>query len=193
MTDGVAVVSYDCNSLRLLKGCHVEGTYAFGATVRKEQVIKLVDAEAVRANLPFGGRVLAKDLSAELSRGSTLDLGMMLVGRHRTTFKHVRNEKLRGGGACAGATHLIRGAHVGAFAMDVGTRAEVAVTAMIEARSRSSMLATYRDGDLAACRRSTPDDTKAQPGCASILRVELIALGAGPGKQEGRAGRRPRR
>ena len=52
MQDGVAVVAYDCNSLRLLRSCRVDGGYAFLGTSKKEELVRLNDADEVKTNLP---------------------------------------------------------------------------------------------------------------------------------------------
>src|SRR5262249_10720227 len=40
MHDGVAVVAYSCQGLRLLKDCHIEGSYGFLGMTRREQVVR---------------------------------------------------------------------------------------------------------------------------------------------------------
>src|SRR5690242_3297186 len=43
MRDGVALVAYDCKTLRLLRGCSVDGSYGFMSVSRKEEVVQLTD------------------------------------------------------------------------------------------------------------------------------------------------------
>src|SRR4051794_10082769 len=53
MRQGVAVVSYDCKHIRLLKDCSLEGSYGFMGITTKEQLVRLADADEIRANLPL--------------------------------------------------------------------------------------------------------------------------------------------
>ena len=70
-----------------------------------------MSTDEVQANLPLSGG----SIGGGLQRGSTLDIAMMLVGKKRTTKDGVTKEDLQG--SCDGATHYVRGAMVGAFAM----------------------------------------------------------------------------
>lgn len=62
MKDGVALVHYDCKTIRLVRGCRIEGGYGFMATTTKEEVVRLVNADEVRANLPLSGPKLGVEL-----------------------------------------------------------------------------------------------------------------------------------
>src|SRR5215213_7364447 len=53
MKQGVAVVHYDCKSVKLLPDCHVEGGYSFLGITKKEQVISIENADQAQANLPL--------------------------------------------------------------------------------------------------------------------------------------------
>jgi TPR repeat protein len=175
MHDGVAVVSYDCHTLRLLQGCSVDGDYGFMPVSRKAEVVQLDDASELRANLPAG--VLAAQLSADVNTGSSLEIAMILVGKRRTTVRAVASEILRGGSACAGATHFIRGAHVGAFALGLSTKGttRAAASVFLEAEGRSSKVGEYRDGQPETCTQVV--DNQPSPTCSALLRLELVGIG----------------
>ena len=81
MKGGLAVVSYDCKSLKVLNGCKVEGTYEFAGVSRKEQVVQMTSADELAANLPLS---VAK-LSAEMQRGKSIDLAIVMVGKRSAT------------------------------------------------------------------------------------------------------------
>lgn len=179
MNDGVAVVRYECGTLRLLRDCSLSGSYRFFATSKQEQVIQLVDSDELSANLPVLGSVLAKDLSASLARGSTVDLAMVLVGKQRTTVSSARRSELSGGTACDGATHFVRGAFVGAFAFGNGTRGEVGTVAgVVSAKSQSSKLSELRGGETAKCASLPRGSAAPHDDCSALLRLELVALGS---------------
>ncbi len=177
MNDGVAVLAYDCHSLRLLKGCHIDSTYGFMAFSKKEETIRFENADEVAANLPAFGIPLLQGLKGELKGDSTLDLAMVLIGKKRTTVREAGREKLLGGSACEGATHFARGAFVGAFAMGTGTKGGASLgTGLFSGRSSSSKLASYRDGDPGSCQQMTSGAASAPDACNALLRLELVAL-----------------
>ncbi|MCA9701145.1 MAG: sel1 repeat family protein, partial [Myxococcales bacterium] len=86
-------------------------------------------------------------------------------------------------GDCEGATHFVRSAIVGAFAVGTGTRghagtvAEVFKIGEVGGTSTSEQQSLNRDGDLLACQAANPKDEAPPPQCQSLLRVELVAIG----------------
>lgn len=176
MKDGVIAVKYDCSGLRLIKDCRASGGYGFKGATTKEQVISLESADEVRANLPSIGGALAVDLSAEMKSGATLDVGLAMVGKLKSTRLAVGSEDLEG--SCKDATHFVRGATLGAFAMAQGTKGEVKAAARIfDAGGSTSSLARrkvqQKDGDVKACRSSSSRATEPPEQCAALLRLEL--------------------
>ena len=125
MKDGVAVVAYDCEGIRLLSDCKLEGDYGYIGMKRKEQVLQLTSSDELQANLPLTG----SQLGVDLERGSSLDVAMIMVGKRRSTWVGPTSGDLKG--ECAGATHYVRGATVGAFALASGSRANVRASAQI--------------------------------------------------------------
>ena len=175
MKDGVAVMAYSCKGMKLLADCKIEGDYGFIGMTRKEQVVRLADADEVAANLPFSGG----KIGGELQRGSTLDIAMMIVGKKRTTWAAPTKEDLKG--SCDGATHFVRGAIVGAFAMGTGTDAKERAAAEIfgagaSAGSSSSKQTQNRDGDISDCAKAAPDADKAPPQCGAPIRLVLAPI-----------------
>lgn len=175
MRKGVAVVRYDCEALRLLPDCRADGDYGFVGVTRKEQVISLNDADEAKANLPLNGG----SLGASLGRGSALDIALVMVGKNTASSLRVARSGLRG--RCEGATHFVRAANVGAFAMKTRTSGEAAAAAAIfglggAASSSSAKSVDNKDGDVSACQRADVDAPKAPSGCAAPLRVQLLAL-----------------
>ena len=178
MHDGVAIVAYDCHSLRLLNGCRIDSTYGFMAFSKKEEDVRFENADEVTANLPAFGLTLLKGLSGELTRDSTLDLAMILVGKKRTTVREAGRELLLGGTACNGATHFVRGAFVGAFAMGTGTKGGINLgAALFKAGSNSTKVSKYRDGESEKCEQVKSDSPSAPDNCDALVRLELVALG----------------
>ena len=190
LKQGVVVVKYDCRSLAILPDCELAGDYGYLGMSRKEKVVSLSSADEIKANLPVSGIKFLADLEAGLTRGQSLNVAMVMVGKRTTARKLAATDELDGD--CAGATHFIRDATVGAFAMEAGSSAEVTTAASIFGRgasgaSKSSEKVASRDGELEACQAATPD-SKAPPGqCQSILRLRLKAIAAAEGAAADRA------
>jgi TPR repeat protein len=179
MKENVAIVSYSCKGFKLLKDCKVDGNYGFLGMSRKEQVVKLNNADEVKANLPLGGIGIAGNISAEMARGSTLDVAMIMVGKVKTTWAKVQADELKG--ECDGATHFVKGAMVGAFVMQTGTKGQVKSAAQMFGASASGASTSEKnvqnkDGDIADCAKATPDDKKAPSQCQAFIRLELKGI-----------------
>lgn len=180
MRQGIVVVAYDCTGFHVLHDCHVDGSYAFIGVTPKEEVIRLADADEVRANLPLTGASLAGHIGGSVGRGTTLDLALMISGEQRAANQTASKEALRG--ACSGATHIVRGATVGAFAMTTGSSAHVAAAADVfgagvGSDSASSKSVLNRDGDPDDCRSGHLTDPTPPERCGAPLRLHLAVLG----------------
>jgi len=179
MSEGLAVVSYDCHRLELLADCRVEGSYGFKGVVLKQQLIRLADADEIKLNLPLSGASLVAQLDAELARGTTLDLATALVGNLTSTRFALASSELSG--QCDGATHFVRSANVGAFVMQAGNRANMASAAALfgagtQGGSSSSRVSRVEDGRLAACEESDQSQTTAPKNCAALIRLNLVPI-----------------
>src|SRR4029079_6078208 len=96
---------------------------AYAGVTPKEDVVKLSRRDEVAANLPVAG---AK-LSAGLERGKSIDIARVRLGRRRSPRREVIQADLDG--ECGGATHVVRGAYIGAFALSSGSAGEVRAAA----------------------------------------------------------------
>lgn len=175
MKEGVAVVGYSCEGIKLLKECHIEGNYGYMGMTRKEQVVRLNNSDEVRANLPLSG----VKLSAELKRGSSLDVAMVMVGKQKTTWSEPTKTDLKG--KCDGATHFVRGATVGAFVMETNTSGEAKAAAAFFGAETAGASASKRqvqnkDGDLGACKSATSSATNAPDQCGAPVRLLLVPI-----------------
>jgi hypothetical protein len=177
MKEGVAIVAYDCKSIKVLEGCSLEGKYGFLGMTRKEEVVQLANADEVSANLPLSG----VKLGGEMQRGSTLDIALVMVGKKKTTWDAPTKEDLKG--TCTGATHFVRGATVGAFAMGTGTQGKVRASAELfgagtQAASSSQKSVQNKDGDVGDCQKASPDSDKAPSQCGAPIRLMLQPIAA---------------
>lgn len=179
MSQGIAVMAYDCRKMELLPDCAVDGSYGFKGVVLKQQVIRLQDEDEIRANLPFSGGVLAAQLKGDLERGASLDLATALVGNMTGSKLTVAQAELKG--RCKGATHFVRGANVGAFVMQAGEKAQVASAAALfgasaSAGSNSSRTARVEDGSVESCKEASADSVSPPRNCGAIVRVHLLPI-----------------
>jgi uncharacterized protein len=180
MQKSVAVVAYDCKSIKLLKDCSIQGGYGFTAVPSVlQETVKIEDADEVQASMPLGGATLG----GEVKRGAAIDIGLAYVGKRKAMSASVAKSELVGD--CDGATHFVRGATIGAFAMETGTKGEVRAAAEIfgasaKAASTSNKKKLNSAGDLSACK-AVKDGAEAPPeGCAAVVRLDLLAIDSGP-------------
>src|ERR1700722_5008273 len=179
MQHGVAVVSYTCTGIKLLPDCHVTGTYGYAAVTQQEEDVQIDNSDELRSTLPKMGALMGAQLSAELDRGTSTDIATMLVGKERTTVERASRGDLVG--TCTDATHFVRGASLGAFAMKQGTRGKIAASATIfgssqDATSESTKSMTSKAGVLDACKQADRGDTEPPKQCGAPFRVELDAI-----------------
>lgn len=175
MKDGIAVLHYGCDGVRLLADCRVDGEYGFIGMTRKEQVVRLENADEVQANLPLSGGAIG----GGLERGATIDIAMVMVGKRRTTWREPSKDDLKG--TCDGATHYVRGAIVGAFAVETGTRARVRAAADVfaaaaSAESSSAKSTKSREGDPSACEKASANADAPPDQCGAPIRLVLSPI-----------------
>lgn len=179
MDRGVVVVSYDCKDLKILRGCQVEGGYAYAGTGFNEDIMRLEDSDSVRATLS-GGAALAAKLEADMQRGTKLDIAYAVVGERNTTLPAISKDRLRG--ECKGATHFVATASLGAFAMRSSTDAKVAAAAEIFGQGASSSSASSASlnsssGKRDVCEKAGSSDAQPLADCDIPLKIRLVAVG----------------
>ncbi len=182
MKEGLAVVHYDCKSLKLQPGCSLEGGYGYLGTTRREKKIEMSTKDELAANLPVGGLTWLSDLGAKFGRGTSLAARLVMVGKQSAGKKQASKGDLKGG--CDGATHYVRAATIGAFVVASGSQAELAANLKLvgkgaSAGSTSQTKIQSEDGDVDACQKSTSDDKKPPEQCGALVRIELEPIGAG--------------
>ncbi|MBC8072153.1 MAG: hypothetical protein IAG13_27785, partial [Deltaproteobacteria bacterium] len=109
---GPVVVSFTGCELAIVAGCTVgTGRYRWYGYGRKDERIEVHDLDELRARLPLG----ATHLVGALQHHGGLSASLTQVG---LWMLELRDEPApQTTGACAGATHVIVGAHAGAFAL----------------------------------------------------------------------------
>ncbi|MBL8744042.1 MAG: hypothetical protein JNK04_23205 [Myxococcales bacterium] len=120
MKRGVAVVAFDCKSLRVLTSCKVgDAKYEYAGVSRKEQVIQLTSQDDLAVSLPIS----SAKLGGEVKSGRSIDLALVRVGQSSAPLGSITRDQLQG--SCEGATHVIQTATVGAFSMSTGSVGKV--------------------------------------------------------------------
>ncbi len=189
MQKGVALVAYDCKSLRVVKACHAAGEYTFTAVPSVlQETVQISDADEVKASLPFSGNTLSGDVSGN----SAIDIALAYVGKRVTVNDTIAVSELVGAD-CGNATHFVRSASIGAFTMATGTKGQSKAAAEIFSfaaggDSSSSKKRLNSAGDVASCKGIVAGAASPPDGCAAPLRLEIVKLsttaGSG-GVQEG--------
>jgi TPR repeat protein len=174
--DRIAVVRYQKNAIKMLKDCTLEGNYGYVGVTKKEDIIRYDSMDEVAANLPGIFALGGAKLGADMQSGTTIDIGLVIVGKRTAVRTSAERAELKG--ECEGATHFVRGATIGAFAVQTGERSKVGTVAGIfgaEAsyKTSSSKLVSKKDGSLDSCKGSSTEAPKAPEGCGSLLRLEL--------------------
>ncbi|MEZ4383556.1 MAG: SUMF1/EgtB/PvdO family nonheme iron enzyme [Nannocystaceae bacterium] len=182
--DHLVVVRYEGCEMELLRRCRARGAYAFTALERKEESSALRSADDLYAKIPLG----AARLEAELERHGALRLAMMIVGAYEADLSQGAGlvaalDPANLEGRCEGATHVVTGISVGAFALTsasgAGVKAGAEVGGLGEGvgggvSSTHSRGFRRSDGDPDACRRSSYDGPPER--CGALLRIEVEAL-----------------
>jgi hypothetical protein len=178
---GTVVVAMQGGSFKLLDDCVAEGKYAFKRLSRQENVTKYSSSDEIKANLPSTGTVIANKLEAGRSNSEGLDIAIITVGVRSSEVRKVPSAGLKGA-SCAGATHFIRHAYMGAFAFSSGAKSEnktsVELFKMVPVgpNAKKEEGTAGREGDLEACRGESAAD-KPVPNCDAVIRVTLAKLG----------------
>lgn len=179
MKQGVVAVSYGCGKLAVLDDCSAAGSYGFIGMTRKEKVIKMKNADEVKANLPLSAVSWLSDIGGELSRGTSLDAAMVMIGVRKASRRALGRDELEG--ECGEATHYVSSATLGAFVLATTSAAELGAAASFfgkgaSASSESIEQVHNKDGSLAECAKASPDDTKPPAQCGAVVRLVLKAL-----------------
>lgn len=163
---GVAAVRYDGCEMTILPDCRIPGEYAYSGFTRKRDALTIRSVDELYARLPIG----APRLESRLARSRELHIDMTLVGMFEADQDAYSRAELEG--RCAGATHVISGAQVGAFSFRAGVRADA--SGLVAAAATDELLAA--DGTPAACEAASSADPAAPEGCRALLRLEFSPL-----------------
>jgi hypothetical protein len=166
------VVSFTGCELAIVPGCTIgDGHYRWHPYGRKDERIEVSDLDQLRTRLPLGATRLVGALQHHGSLGASLSLvGLWMLELERPTPPS---------GECAGATHVIVGAHAGAFALAGGARHQTDAgwqgdDGEIAGQRARQVVTLQGDGDPSQCVGGTVDAPP--PGCKALVRIELAPL-----------------
>jgi hypothetical protein len=174
MRRGAVVVAYDAAGLRVLGDCTADASYTFSGSA--PEPVRKVFSGALRAELPSAGRELEERVGPEIARGALLVLEAALTGTYTLGHVPARGELH---GTCAGATHVVVSATVGAFVLGLDrTSARASLVGPVGAGAvpdRPFQTLTS-GGERPACESATPASTSPPRRCDSLVRIALDPL-----------------
>lgn len=190
--DRLVVVRYEGCAMEVLRSCRARGGYGYSAVERKEEAQTLKTADELYARIPLG----AAQLEGELARHGALRLAMTIVGTYDADRLSIPRGELEG--ECEGATHVVTGLTVGAFALASGSGASIKAGAAVTglgagggAGSRAERGYHRSDGDPDACRGYAQGGPPRE--CGALLRLEVEPIDAEAAPAEAPPPRRSRR
>ena len=180
MKNGVVVLSYpSCSELHVLPDCHVgelPNAYSFTGFALDDELVVVDNQDQLGATFP----IHAASLAGDLRRGSRIQLDLATIGGTRTIRHHAGAGDLVG--ECQGATHMLVGVDVGAFAMLTSTSGSLRAGAEMfgaaaKASSTSDREHTMLVGDRNACASVDPLRAQEPPHqCSVPLRLDIVAF-----------------
>lgn len=171
----VAVVKFSCDGVEVLTDCQIPGGYGYRGISPKEENTLIEGADDIGAN--FGGVQFGANV--DFSQSAKLDLATVTVGKRSTPRKVLTKGEL--GDYCEGATHFVRRADIGAFAMSTGSDVQAGAALQVfgqgmSGSSSSKEAKTNKDGDPKACKGADRKAEDAPSGCGALIRVTLMPI-----------------
>lgn len=177
-----AVVAYDCTRApRVLRDCHFGDPrgYSFSGAETHRDNVTISGADEVRATLPASGTQLA----AQYGDQASFVADIIRVGRLAIAV----DDKGWGGvyetrpGACTGATHVVLGATLGAWVLQVSNSQTGGMSAgVVGGQAYQSYAGSTNQGDPRACGPSYTTAVSPPAGCSSLVRLVLAVIDGKP-------------
>lgn len=194
---GIVLVKYDCQELKIVRGCDVNqgASYAYTGLSYEPKHKELEDVDDAQVALSGGPAVAAK-FEGEYKNGAMLRIDYVAVGRQLTATEVVTRNMLSGP-KCDEVTHFVGAMDVGAFTLSSGAAADIGAAAEAfgrggSASSSSKVANKARGGNPSSCKKAGPDDPAPPNDCRSPLQVQLFPVEKAP-TTDAPAGSRPPR
>lgn len=196
---GVVLVKYDCQELKIVRGCDVNGaaSYSYSGLTYEAKHKELEDADSAQMALS-GGSSFAAKFEADYKSGAMLRIDYASIGRQTTTTEVISRDMLTGS-KCGEVTHFVGAMDVGAYSLSSGAAADINAAAEVFGRgasgsSSSKVQNRARGGNPGSCRKASPDDPSPPNDCRSPLWIQLFPIDAASAKSaSGPPPRRPPR
>ncbi len=175
MKSGLVLLHFDTDGIGPVKGCKGPGEYAFSPTQRMETRLHLVTPDEIKITLPTYGASIAAKLEPELKDGAAIDIAIISVGKMATTWNRLTPKELRGD--CGGATHFLKSAAVGAYAVRTGRKGRSrSVDVIMNKPSGQGDIVLQGAGSNAICQKASVIDPEPREGCGFVVGIELQKL-----------------
>ncbi|HSC87980.1 MAG TPA: hypothetical protein VLC09_11940 [Polyangiaceae bacterium] len=173
LASGAVAVEFSGCSMRLVRGCHVRGSYRWQRTTLSSDTLNIDNEDELFAKLPLG----AVSLEGELSRAGQLNVETTVGGQYLLDGFDIA--EVPDHGACSEATHVLTSLSVGAFRLNAGGRLQATAgvetgEAGVGSSTRSSEKQLRSAGDPESCRGST--DESPHVDCRSPIQAFLTPL-----------------
>jgi hypothetical protein len=171
---GLVAVRYEGCELEVLR-CQASGQYHYSGVTVKQDGLAIETEDDLYGSMPIG----AVRLAAKLRRAGRLNVETSIVGMLEADHTEIQRSELAG--ACAGATHVIAGAQIGAFRFFAGGEGELGGTvaagpAGAGLRSAASKELLGLDGNIDSCHAASRADAAPPEQCGALLRLEMVEL-----------------
>ena len=177
MQKGSVAVQIENGEVRILDDCVVSGKYQYRGFTRKLETHVLTTESELNATFAMG----AARLGSTLKQHGKLYVSLSLVGQWENDQED--DDKLLQQAGCAGATHVIQSASVGAFrfysgdGQRTGAGAALGVTGETGGMRMKTARFFKSDGDFDDCENATSADPISPEGCSALLRLQLRQIG----------------
>jgi hypothetical protein len=177
--DGIVLVHFDCNTLSVLDRCSANGAYGYMGIEPQLDQAQLLSDQEVAVSLSGGLSFLAT-VGGGFSQHRSLDLAVMTVGIAGTPLNVLSRGQIRGPD-CAQATHYVRRAYRGGFAMSEGQGLGANTAATLfqvgaQVGYGQTQSIQHVAGSLAACQLPASADDAPPAGCDAVVRLGLVPL-----------------
>ncbi len=168
--------------MELLTRCAAQPHYEYAANNPQMTTESIRNDDELYAAVPIG----AAKLEAKLHQFGQLNVNMTIVGRWEAAKGDVLRSELRGA-ECDRATHVITAMSVGAFTFYAGAEDAAGGQASVVGVGAGANATRTREnlsqaGEPAKCAKATDQDKQPVTNCSAVIRVEVAALGATPGR-----------
>lgn len=171
---GTLVVRWDGQNLSPLYHCVADGKYRYTGSPHSDSLTDVADSAHLRASFPL----LSASLGGQVQENRRVRVRMTTVGEYQDWASRIHVGDLQGQG-CAGATHFVSGATIGAFEFVAESGLNGSGNARLGPGSADVGGNEQRElfrggGDRSSCGAARTDQPTQD--CDAVLRLQLTDL-----------------